>query len=158
MWYTERKSKKRWHFYDATCSRDYLHSAIGIGNRIFHTVQQNKKDEALKLIRDKKNNELEVMISLFEAVIDPFKSNCQQHCIIIQDGEKAVALTIDSVESVEMLVESSIESISGSFSSDTSITPCIARRKHQNQIVLIIDCIEILSRINCEQILTESNI
>lgn len=100
-----------------------------------------KKDDAIALIEEKRTTTLQTMIDLFQTTRAYIKDNFPEYGMIIEKDTQNMVVIIDSVASVEYLLESSIEKTLPEIEqTDTDmIAPLVGKRKSNNEFVLIVD-------------------
>ena len=91
---------------------DEPHKKIhAIASRVKELQQHKKYALALNLIVDTKNGDLAEMVRLFAEARSLLKEEIREIALILEWKEVSMAVSVDSVETVERLPESEIESL-----------------------------------------------
>lgn len=105
-------------------------------------------DEALALIEKTRGKELSDMINLFELTRSILKEESREIAIVLESEETKMAISVDSVASVEMLSESDIEDISKvTFIMNNDSISGIGRRGKSGEMALLIDVKKLLESV-----------
>lgn len=120
---------------------DAPHKAIhATAEHVIKLSKEGKQEEALKIIRDRRDTELAKMIDLFENLKLTLRTTLKEIAIIIETGDRPDAICVDRVVSVEPLQEETEAQLS--FAGDTeqslSRNATIGRRRGREELVLIL--------------------
>jgi len=112
-----------------------------IAQEVISQKGENGLESALAIIEWTRQNELARMIDLFEEFRTMIQELTKLEIALILDCKNTnCALAVDSIESVEMLKEDSVEPVSRLLSNyDKTLVPLIGKRRTSDEIVLILD-------------------
>jgi len=116
-----------------------------IGLAVEKLLNEQKKDEALSLIRAAKDKELREMITLFPDFIQITKQQIKNEiAIMLEDCNKRTAITVDYIETIGDLIPGSFEPVS-EFDDNTknSLLTGIAKSEQDNALLLILNPFEV---------------
>ncbi len=101
---------------------------------------QGNHSEALEIIETTRNRELSEMISLFEKTRAYIVQQNQSISVVIEKGKHQVAVSVDSVQTVERLPKDSIEDSPQTFENDTDkYLLGISKENSHNALIQLID-------------------
>ncbi len=120
---------------------DKPHKAIhSTAAEVLDLTGRGQKDEALHIIRARKEGELALMMELFENMKEILRDTQREIAIIVELANNSFALAVDRVEAVENIdlnaekdVAGLLEGFGGHFHGE------IARRKGSEELVLLVD-------------------
>ena len=120
---------------------DKPHKAIhATAGEVMELARQGRKDEALDIIKTRKEGELAQMIGLFEGMKEVLRDTQREIAIIVELENNSYALAVDRVEAVENIDlhgESEegdvLDGFGGQFHGE------IAKRKGSDELVLLVD-------------------
>lgn len=129
-------------------------SRIEVPHRRIHTIatavlkhaEQGESEKAKEMILHTEKGELRTVVKLFEEARTAFRESQKEVAIVLTGGGKHLALTVDSVASVEAIAEHTIEDAApamGSVKSD--LLGKVAQRTNDQGIVFLLDAEALLA-------------
>ena len=119
---------------------DAPHKAIhAIAKTAIQAAERGDIEAAQATIRETQESTLKEMVRLFGQIREAIRTSLNEVALVIKDENKACAVIVDAVESVEPLKQS-FDSTAGMYASNEDIrVPWIGRRQKDDTAVLIPD-------------------
>lgn len=93
---------------------DEPHKAIhALGLEVIAMVKAGNRDEALARIEQERGRTLELLVTLFAEAKKILRETLREIIIVLNNGERTVGVTVDTIDSVEYLKEGTIDELSG---------------------------------------------
>ena len=121
---------------------DAPHRSIhAIAEKVRCLLTENKFDEAFAIIKTTRDGDITTMRILFAKFITLMRELAKTEiAIVLANINQKAALAVDTIESVEMLAEDSVEVTPDVLQQeDNLIVPYMAKRKNTDDIVYLID-------------------
>jgi len=112
-----------------------------IADDVLKHAERGEHDKAKEIILRTEKGDLHTVVNLFAEARTAFRESHKEVAIVLTDGRKHLALTVDSVASVEVIAEDTIEDATpanlGSVKSD--LIRRVAHRADDRGIVFLLD-------------------
>jgi chemotaxis signal transduction protein len=111
-----------------------------IADAVLKYAEQGQHDKAKEIILRTEKGDLHTVVNLFTEARTAFRESLKEVAIVLTDGRKHLSLTVDSVASVEVIAEDTIEDATpamGSVKSD--LLRKVAHRANDKGIVFLLD-------------------
>lgn len=103
-------------------------------------LRQGHKEKAQEVLQNVRDTHEEQLHHLFREMEEAFRNIRQEVAIVVEHSDTVLAITVDSVESVEPLQANSIEDLPGDMGAEKNyIVSMLGRRSSDNSPVLIPD-------------------
>ena len=107
-------------------------------DEVLQKADEGHFDEAFAILENKRNNELATMINLFEESRRLLKEARRELVIVVRNGVKNFALSVDAVQSVENIPQETIEPVPASLAGLGGVKCHVAQRAKTRQTVLLL--------------------
>ncbi len=134
-------------FASVMCRIEMPHRRIhDLANAVLKHAEQGEHEKAKEMILRTEKGDLCTVVKLFEEARTAFRESQKEVAIVLTDGGKRLALTVDSVASVEAIAEDTIADATpalGSVKSD--LLRQVAQRTNDMGIVFLLDAEALLA-------------
>ena len=117
-----------------------------IADDVLQHAERGEHDKAMEIIQRTEKGDLHTVVNLFAQARTAFRESHKEVAIVLTDGTKHLALTVDSVAAVEAIAEDTIEdatpAIMGGVKSD--LIRRVAHRANDQGIVFLLDAQAVL--------------
>lgn len=103
-------------------------------------VEQGQYEKAREIVLHTQRGDLHTMVNLFEEARTAYRESQKELAVVLTHGQKHVSLTVDSVASVELLAEETMQdatAVMGSAKCD--LIKKVARRTNAKGVVFLLD-------------------
>ena len=112
----------------------------GIADAVLKHAERGEYDQARDIIRQTENGDLRILVNLFQEARTAFRESQKEVALVLTDGRKHVALTVDIVVAVEAIAEDTIqEATTGVGGVKSDLIRKVAHRAHGKEVVLLLD-------------------
>lgn len=126
-------------FMSAFSRFDKPHKAIHeIGVKAEQLIKTDRRQEALKLIKSTKTNELQQMMGLFDELKQAYKYSNREIVVVIGNDKNTISIAVDNILAIEYLNETDEKLIKDSMT-DIEYISGLAKRKDGSIVILIND-------------------
>lgn len=116
-----------------------------IANNVLAYAEHGEADKAKDLILQSENGDLRTVVNLFEEARAAFRESQKELAVVLTNGRKHLALTVDSVAAVEVIAEDSIEDPATTGGLQSDLISKAGQRAHGKGIVFVLDAERLLS-------------
>jgi len=117
-----------------------------IANEVLRCAEQGEHDKAEEIIRRTEQGDLHTVVNLFAEARTAFREAQKEVAVVLTDGRKHVSLTVDTVVSVEVIAEDTIEDATPAMGGVKSeLLMKVAHRATGKGIVFLLDAAALLA-------------
>jgi purine-binding chemotaxis protein CheW len=144
LWYDQYKSEEQTihasFFRMALRKMDAPHQIIhASADEVLKKVDNGKFEEALAILEKRKNCELAMLVKLFEESRQILKQTRREIVMVVKNGAKQFAMSIDGVQSVEHIPCENIEPMPAALAGLGGMNCHVACRTKTRQTVLLLN-------------------
>jgi chemotaxis signal transduction protein len=117
-----------------------------LADTVLRLAEQGQHDKAKELIRRTEKGDLHTVVNLFAEARTAFREAHKEVAIVLTDGRRRLALTVDSVASVEAIAEETIEEASSAMGNvNSDLLTKVGHRANDKGIVFLLDAQALLA-------------
>jgi chemotaxis signal transduction protein len=117
-----------------------------VADAVLKCAEQGQPDLAKEILLRTEKGDLHTVVNLFAEARIAFRESHKEVAIVLTNGKKHLALTIDSVASVEPIAEGTIEDYTAAMGSEKSdLLTKVAHRTNNKGIVFLLDARALLA-------------